>query len=88
MPAQPIYQYTLKSFKCSFQLALLLLFVCLCLRHVGPLGQVLAVGHQALLVQLPPPLRREGRLVVLHDRAQLLLVSLLQPGDCICQVEP
>ena len=63
-----------------FQLALLLLHVSLRLRNVGSVEQVVAVGHQALLVQLPAPLRREGCLVVLHGRAQLLLVSVHQPG--------
>ena len=66
--------------KCFFQLALLLLHVSLRLRNVGPVGQVVAVGHQALLVQLPAPLRREGCMVVLHGRTQLLLVTLHQPG--------
>ncbi len=58
-----------------FQLALAVLHFHLRLRVLHPVGQALAVGHPPLLVRLPAPRRRQGRVVVLHGRARLLLVA-------------
>jgi len=49
-------------------------------RYVCAVEQTLAVGHQVLLVQLPASFRRQGRLVVLHGGAELLLGTLFEPG--------
>ena len=59
-------------------MALALLHGHLLLRPARVVEQGLDVGHQVLLVQLPPSLHRHGYLVVLHDRTQLLLVNNIQ----------